>query len=46
MGGKKIMARDTITTKGAELRHPGELQVEIKWVVVQDEVCKRQATKK
>ena len=46
MGDKKIMARDTFTKKGAELQHLGELQMDGKWVVVQDEVCKRPAPKK
>lgn len=46
MGGKKISARDTFTKKGAELQHLGELQMDGKWIVVQDEVCKREASKK
>jgi len=46
MGGKKITGRDTFTKKGAELQHLGELQTDGKWVVVQDEVCKRAAPKK
>jgi hypothetical protein len=46
MTGKKVGARDTFTKKGAELQHLGELQLDGKWVVVQDEVCKRQAAKK
>ena len=46
MGGKKISARDTFTEKGAELQHLGEVQMDGKWTVVQDEVCKRGAPKK
>jgi hypothetical protein len=46
MGGKKITARDTFTKKGAELQHLGELQIDGKWAVVQDEVCKRPPAKK
>ncbi|MCK7493468.1 MAG: hypothetical protein MZW92_20395 [Comamonadaceae bacterium] len=46
MEGKKIAARDTFTSKGADLQHLGELQMDGKWVVVQDEVCKRSAGKK
>ena len=46
MEGKKIAARDTFTRKGADLQHLGELQMDGKWVVVQDELCKRSAGKK
>lgn len=46
MSGKKVTARDTFTKKGADLQHLGELQMDGTWVVVQDEVCKRQAVKK
>jgi hypothetical protein len=46
MGGKKITGRDAFTKKGAELQHLGELQMDGKWVVVQDEVCKRPDLKK
>lgn len=46
MGGKKISARDTFTKKGAELQHLGELQMDGKWIVVQDEICKREVSKK
>jgi len=46
MDGKKIAARDTFARKGADLRHLGELQLDGKWVVVQDEVCKQPARKK
>jgi hypothetical protein len=45
MGGKKIKGRDTFTKKGAELQHLGELQMDGKWVVVQDEVCRRPGLK-
>jgi hypothetical protein len=46
MEGKKIVARDTFTRKGADLQHVGELQQDGKWGIVQDEVCKRSAPKK
>ncbi|MGB8325979.1 MAG: DUF1579 family protein [Steroidobacteraceae bacterium] len=46
MGGKKITGRDTFTRQEAELQHLGELQMDGKWVVVQDEVCKRRDLKK
>jgi hypothetical protein len=46
MDGKKITARDTFTRKGADLQHLGELQMDGKWLVVQDEVCKRLARRK
>lgn len=46
MADKKIVARDTFTKKGAELQHLGELQIDGKWVVVQNEVCTREAAKK
>ena len=46
MGGQKISARDTFTKKGAELQHLGEVQMDGKWIVVQDEVCKREVPKK
>jgi len=46
LAGKTIGARDTFTKKGADLQHLGELQLDGKWVVVQDEVCKRTAAKK
>jgi hypothetical protein len=46
MAGKKISARDTFTKKGAELQHLGELQLDGKWTVVQDEICKRNAPNK
>lgn len=41
MEGKKIQARDTFTKKGADLAHLGELRIDDKWVVVQDEVCRK-----
>ena len=46
MEGKKIASRDTFTRKGAGLQHLGEMHLDGKWVVVQDEVCKRSAGKK
>jgi hypothetical protein len=46
MGDKTIAARDTFTKKGAELQHLGEIRIDDKWVVVQDEVCKKPAAKK
>jgi hypothetical protein len=46
MAGKKVDARDTFAKKGAELQHLGELQIDNKWVVVQDEVCKGRAAGK
>ena len=46
MDGKKIGVRDTFTRKGADLQHLGELQLDGKWVVVQDEVCKLSTAKK
>jgi hypothetical protein len=46
MMGQKIAARDTFTKKGADLAHLGELQMNDKWVVVQDETCKHAAAKK
>ena len=46
MMGKKVSARDTFTKKGADLQHLGELELDGKWVSVQDEVCKREAAKK
>jgi hypothetical protein len=45
MAGQKIVARDTFTKQGAELQHLGELQLDGKWVVVQDEVCAHAAKK-
>lgn len=45
MDGKKITARDTFIRKGADLQHLGEMQLDGKWGVVQDEVCKRSAPK-
>lgn len=44
--GKKVGARDTFTRKGADFQHLGEFQLDGKWVVVQDELCKRSAGKK
>ncbi|MBL8344954.1 MAG: DUF1579 family protein [Rubrivivax sp.] len=46
MDGKKMTSRDTFTRKGTDLHHLGEMQAEGKWVVVQDELCKRSAGKK
>jgi hypothetical protein len=46
MGGKKISARDTFSKKGAELQHLGEIQMDGKWVVVQDELCKHETARK
>lgn len=46
MDGKKLAARDTFTRKGTDLHHFGEHQLDGKWVVVQDELCKRSAGKK
>jgi hypothetical protein len=46
MEGKKIAARDTFTRTGADLQHLGELQMDGKWAVVQDEVCKRSASRR
>jgi hypothetical protein len=46
MGGKKLTARDTFTKKGAAFHHLGELQIDGKWVVVQDENCQRPAVAK
>jgi hypothetical protein len=43
MMGKKIEVRDTFTKKGADLQHVGELRIDDKWVVIQDEVCKHTA---
>lgn len=41
MEGQKIVSRDTFTRRGADLHHLGEMQMDGRWVVVQDEVCKR-----
>ncbi len=46
MDGKKMTSRDTFARKGTDLHHLGEMQAEGKWVVVQDELCKRSANKK
>ena len=46
MSGSKVTARDTFTKKGAEMHHLGELQMDGKWVTVQDEVCTRKGAKK
>lgn len=46
MAGKEIASRDTFTRKGAGLQHLGEMQMDGKWVVVQDEICKRSAGEK
>jgi hypothetical protein len=46
MSGGKVSARDTFTKQGADLQHLGELQIEGKWVTVQDEVCRHAAGKK
>jgi hypothetical protein len=42
----KVGSRDTFTKKGADLRHVGEVQMDGKWVTLQDELCKRSAAKK
>jgi hypothetical protein len=40
MNGQKLSARDTFTKQGADLKHLGEIEMDGKWVPVQDEVCK------
>lgn len=47
MGGKRIPSRDTFTKKGeATLLHKGELQIDGKWVVLDQETCQKGAAKK
>jgi hypothetical protein len=46
MEGKKTTAGDTFTRKAADFPHLGEIQMDGKWVVVQDEHCMRSARKK
>ena len=46
MNGKTIGVRDTFTKKGADMQHLGELQMDGKWLTVQDETCKRKNSKK
>ena len=45
MAGQKVSARGTFTKKGSELEDLGELQMDGKWVVVQNEQCNRPAPK-
>jgi hypothetical protein len=46
LNGMKVGSRDTFTKKGADLHHVGEVQMDGKWVTLQDELCKRSAAKK
>ena len=46
LNGMKVGSRDTFTKKGADLHHVGEVQMDGKWVTLQDELCKGSAAKK
>ena len=41
--GSKVTARDTFTDQGADLKHVGEVQINGKWSLVQNEFCKPKA---
>lgn len=44
--GSKVTARDTFTDQGPALKHVGELQIDGKWTLVQNEICKPKAEEK
>lgn len=41
MGGRKVVVRDTYSAKGNVVTHQGELEMDGKWIVVDEETCKK-----